>query len=202
MKQYSLLVAVLTSKAINRCSYSAKTEEKDGESKDKDSKAASDGKVINILTSDIRRVLNLLDTFIVLLEIPINLCIGIWYLYSLLGVSALIGLVISALQYPLNQYLIKYTITYRRKLAAINDKRIEMITEMFKGIRAIKLFGWQSRFADRVRTKREEQLREGWTLWVIEQSINYIGNLISSLTLISILGVYCGVYGNTLTADL
>ncbi|KAJ1961013.1 hypothetical protein GGI12_003483, partial [Dipsacomyces acuminosporus] len=202
MKEYSLLVAELTSKVINRCSYSAKSEEKDAASDDQKSKTASDGKVINILTSDLWSVLSVVNIIIGFVQAPISLCIGIWYLYSLLGVSALIGLAVSILQYPLNQFLLKFTLKYRRKLAAINDERVSLITEIFKGIRAVKLFGWQSKFEQQVREKREDQLNRRWKLWMVQKFIDSISDLISSLTLISILGVYSGVYRNRLTADV
>ncbi|KAJ1953811.1 hypothetical protein GGI12_005934, partial [Dipsacomyces acuminosporus] len=202
MKQYSLLAAELTSKALNRCSLTANDDKKDDELKDSDMGTAGDGKVINILTGDLHNILYVADACLSLLQTPINLCIGIWYLYRLLGISAIIGLTISGLQYPLNRYLVKFTVPYWKKQYAINDERIALITEMFKGIRAIKLFGWQSRFANKVRSKREEQLQQLWSMETFLIGINFLTSLVSSLTFISILGIYSGVYGNTLTADV
>ncbi|KAJ2662104.1 hypothetical protein IWW48_002000 [Coemansia sp. RSA 1200] len=51
--------------------------------------------------------------------------------------------------------------------SAAGDKRITAITEVIHGIKAIKLFGWESRFIAKVDERREQQLSYMWKkfLW-------------------------------------
>ncbi|KAJ1957677.1 hypothetical protein GGI12_004958, partial [Dipsacomyces acuminosporus] len=202
MKIYSMLVADMTSRVINRRGHIAKDEDSDDGSKKTGSNIESDGKVMTILTADIRRIIYLLSTIITTVEAPVNICIGVWYLYQLLGISAIVGLFMSAMQYPIHRFLVKYTYDYQTRLSLINDERITLITEMFKGIKGIKLFGWQSRFAERVRIKREEQLEANWSQRVTQICMTFLTNIISSLTLVAILAVHSCVFGHKLTADV
>ncbi|KAI8324864.1 P-loop containing nucleoside triphosphate hydrolase protein [Martensiomyces pterosporus] len=211
-KLQGLFTAELSAKALRRCrSTAASTKPSAGESKKgesaqakdgNDTTAASNGRVISILTSESRTLGGMFSTQFNTLFIPVNICIGVWYLYSLLGISALIGIAISVLQYPLNSFLVKYTRIYDRKLRSANDERVSMITEMFQGIRAIKLFGWQSKFVERVRATRERQLVTGWKLMLIKTPIGIISSLTSSLTLVVVFAAYTAVFGNKVTADV
>ncbi|KAI9506823.1 P-loop containing nucleoside triphosphate hydrolase protein [Coemansia spiralis] len=51
-----------------------------------------DSKIMNILTADFNRVTEVAAYLDDIFELPLTLGIGIWYMYKLLGVSALIGL--------------------------------------------------------------------------------------------------------------
>ncbi|KAJ2339146.1 hypothetical protein GGH92_006852, partial [Coemansia sp. RSA 2673] len=77
-----------------------------------------------------------------------------------------------------------------------------MITEMFQGIRAVKLFGWQSRFIERVRTKRTEELALYWKLMLLQLPVSFVQSITTSLMLICILALYSLVFGHPLTADI
>ncbi|KAJ2887998.1 hypothetical protein IWW38_005024, partial [Coemansia aciculifera] len=91
---------------------------------------------------------------------------------------------------------------YQKKLMAIEDERVTMITEMFQGIRAVKLFGWQSRFIDRVSSKRREELALYWKLMLLQLPVSFVQSITTSLMLICILAMYSLVFGHALTADI
>ncbi|KAJ1998870.1 hypothetical protein GGI04_004811, partial [Coemansia thaxteri] len=169
---------------------------------DDETAATSNGAAINVLTSDVDTVSGLfasLDTFYTL---PIRFALGTWYLYQLVGVSAFVGIALSAIYYPLGRMLIRITVRYWRKVRKIEDERITLITELFQGIRAVKLFGWQSRFIEKVRAKRQEELDMTWKIRMIQTPVSLVQSMIYWLILASVLATYSLVFGHELTADI
>ncbi|KAJ2764025.1 hypothetical protein GGI18_006542, partial [Coemansia linderi] len=141
----------------------------------------------------------MLDIF---LTIPVSFGIGMWFLYNLVGASAFIGLSLSIAYYPLSRYIYNITEKYWTAYFNVESERITLITELFQGIRAVKLFGWQSRFVEKVRTKRQEQLDMTWKLTLLDLPIDIAQSLISTSLLVSVLASYSLLFGHTLTADI
>ncbi|KAJ2358340.1 hypothetical protein GGF43_000870 [Coemansia sp. RSA 2618] len=216
LRLQSLLVAELSSKALRRRSKSSAPTEKDSKKDSDDSKkdsddskkddedttAASDGRVANMLTSDLENVGHISSYLNEIYTLPIEFVIGSWYLYNLLGVSALIGLGLTAIYYPLTKLMVKYLVKYQRQLMKLDDERVTMLTEVFYGIRAVKLFGWQSRFVAKVRAKRNEELSAWWRLMLLQLPVSFVRSLTTSVILVAILAIYALVFGNALTADV
>ncbi|KAJ1826942.1 Transporter of the ATP-binding cassette (ABC), partial [Coemansia sp. RSA 2599] len=86
------------------------------------------------------------------------------------------------------------------KQSALNDERITAISEMFQGIRAIKLFGWESQFIKRIEEYREKQLASRWAVVKVWIQTNAVAILTPNLILVAIFFVYVAVLGNQLTA--
>ncbi|KAJ1764307.1 hypothetical protein LPJ77_005646, partial [Coemansia sp. RSA 2523] len=206
LRLQSLLVAELSSKALRRRSKSSAPTEKESEDAKKDDSqdttAASDGRVANMLTSDLESVGHISSYLNEIYTLPIEFVIGSWYLYNLLGVSALIGLAITVIYYPLTKLMVKYLIKYQRQLMKLDDERVTMLTEVFYGIRAVKLFGWQSRFVAKVQAKRDEEISAWWRLMILQLPVSFVRSLTTSLILVVILAIYALVFGHTLTADV
>ncbi|KAJ2783043.1 hypothetical protein GGI15_002728 [Coemansia interrupta] len=205
LRLQSLLVAELSSRALQRRSKSAgapadAAAAEDGEEKDRT--AGSDGRMANMLTSDLESVGHIASYLDEIYTLPIGFVIGAWYLYRLLGASALIGLVITVVYYPLTKLMVRYLIKYQRRLMALDDERVTMITEMFQGIRAVKLFGWQSRFVARVRAKRDEEIAAYWRLIFLQLPVSFVRSLTTSLILVAILAIHTLGFGRSLTADV
>ncbi|KAJ2027937.1 hypothetical protein GGI08_009829, partial [Coemansia sp. S2] len=109
-----LLVAELSSKALRRrCKTSAPP--KEGEDSEDDKTASSDGRVANMLTSDLESIGHISSYLNEIYTLPIKFVLGSWYLYSLLGVSALIGLTITVVYYPLTKLMVMYLIKYQKR---------------------------------------------------------------------------------------
>ncbi|KAJ2395667.1 hypothetical protein GGI23_004218, partial [Coemansia sp. RSA 2559] len=207
LRLHGLLVAELSSKALRRRSKSSSAAKADGKdaketSDESDATASSDGRMANMLTSDLESVGHMSSYLNDFYTLPIGFFLGSWYLYSLLGVPALIGLTLSAIYYPLTRMMVKYHVKYQKRLMALDDERVTMITEMFQGIRAVKLFGWQARFIAKVRAKREEEISAYWRLLLFQLPVSFVRSLTTSLILVAILAIYALGFGNTLTADI
>ncbi|KAJ2793381.1 hypothetical protein H4S07_007071, partial [Coemansia furcata] len=162
----------------------------------------SNGGTISVLTRDVAIVTGIFFRFEMFYSLPISFGIALSYLYSLVGVSAFIGLALSIAYYPLSRFIYNITEKYWTAYYNTESERITLITELFQGIRAVKLFGWQSRFVEKVRTKRQEQLDMTWKLTILELPVGIAQSLINSLLLISVLASYSLFFGHALTADI
>ncbi|KAJ2091802.1 hypothetical protein IW138_001491, partial [Coemansia sp. RSA 986] len=166
-------------------------------------KTSSDsGKVINLLTTDFERITELASYIDDIYKTPLRLCVGIWYIYKLLGISAIIGLSFSVVYFPITNMLYSRMTKMWEKLSSLNDKRVTAVTDVLQGIKAIKLFGWESRFVKKVDECRERQLEYSWNILLWQILLGFVSYLSPSFILVVILSVYVGVYGNNLTAEL
>ncbi|KAI9501197.1 P-loop containing nucleoside triphosphate hydrolase protein, partial [Coemansia spiralis] len=180
-----LLVAELSSKTLRR---------RGKEDVPKASSAAADGKIMNLLTADFQRVTEVSAYLDNIYAMPLSLIIGIWYMYQMLGVSALVGLSLACVYAPLSKILFTRLTALEEKLNAVSDERVSMITELLQGIKAVKLFGWESRFVDNVDAQRERHLKYLWkvNVWWVRPM----------LILIVIFATYVAAFGNKLTAEI
>ncbi|KAJ1818020.1 hypothetical protein LPJ75_001556, partial [Coemansia sp. RSA 2598] len=110
------------------------------------------------------------------------------------------GKVMNILTVDLKRVQIRKLKTMEVKQSALNDERITAISEMFQGIRAIKLFGWESQFIKRIEEYREKQLASRWAVVKVWIQTNAVAILTPNLILVAIFFVYVAVLGNQLTA--
>ncbi|KAJ2579158.1 Transporter of the ATP-binding cassette (ABC), partial [Coemansia sp. RSA 1836] len=152
MRIKGILVAELSSKTLRRRgkgtwedakSATDGDEDKDADEDDMDAaptaQAAADGKIMNLLTADFSKVSEVAAYLDNTYSMPLMLFIGIWYMYLLLGVSALVGLSMTVFYIPLSKMLFKYLTKVEEKLTSLSDERVTVITELLQGIKAVKL---------------------------------------------------------------
>ena len=94
--------------------------------KDGDSEAA-DGKIMNLMTSDFSRVTEVAAYLDNLYECPLQLVIGVIYLYNLLGISALISCAVVVIYYFVSRWIMDYVARTEEILNATSDKRLAKI---------------------------------------------------------------------------
>ncbi|KAJ2567621.1 Transporter of the ATP-binding cassette (ABC) [Coemansia sp. RSA 1813] len=194
IRMKSVLVADLSSKTLN-CSRNGSLDDKNGgkdkkrtkeNKKNNSGKASSNsGKVINLLTTDIGRITELASHIDDIYRTPLKLCIGIWYIYKLLGISAIIGLSFSVVYFPITNMLYSRMTKMWEKLSSLNDKRVTAVTDVLQGIKAIKLFGWESRFVKKVDESRERQLEYSWNILLWQILLGSVSSLSPSFILSS-----------------
>ncbi|KAJ2074210.1 hypothetical protein GGI16_008731, partial [Coemansia sp. S142-1] len=199
-----ILVAELSSKTLRRrgkgsCKGKSLV---DGVDAAPTAEAAADGKIMNLVSADFLRVVEAFAYPDKALSLPLMLLIGIWYMYMLLGVSALVGLTMTVLYMPLSKAQFTYVAGVEEKLSSLSDERVTVITELLQGIKAIKLFGWESRFLEMVDERRERQLKYVWKSMVGWVSISAGSSLAPMLVLVAIFAVYVIGFGNKLTAEV
>ncbi|KAJ2298755.1 hypothetical protein IWW55_004380, partial [Coemansia sp. RSA 2706] len=133
---------------------------------------------------------------------PLSLLIGVWYMYALLGPSAIMGLAVAVVYVPLSKVVFQYTTRLDTRYNALGDERLAAITELLQGIKAVKLFGWESRFRERIDEKRERQLGCMWQLnvaWLVAIGVT---SLAPMLVLVVIFTMYTVVFEHQLSAEI
>ncbi|KAJ1936321.1 hypothetical protein EC988_008229, partial [Linderina pennispora] len=137
-----------------------------------------------------------------LLSMPLLLCTGIWYMYQLLGVSALVGVAVILAYSQLSKRLFGHLGKIEDDLASLSDRRVAAVSEVVQGIKAVKLFGWEQAFLARIKEKRTAQLNVLWRVLLVWAAIFPVGMLAPMLVLLSIFATYVVWFGNSLTAEL
>ncbi|KAJ2801763.1 hypothetical protein H4R20_003550 [Coemansia guatemalensis] len=164
------LVALLTRKTMRRRTKGPAVS--NGLSRGHGASDASEGRAYNILSSDIQRMSNLIKLVRASMLMPIQLLIGAYYMYSLLGVAGILGTLILILAVFMTRRLIARAKRIEVKLGKINDHRLATINEVVRGIVSVKLFGWGSRFVDLIGRRRNSQLVMLWKRAKVRSLIN------------------------------
>ncbi|KAJ2669210.1 hypothetical protein GGI25_006227, partial [Coemansia spiralis] len=157
---------------------------------------------MNLLTTDFQRVVEVTAYLTSIYSQPLTLIIGIWYMYQLIGVSALVGLSLACVYVPLSKMLVNRLAALEEELNAISDERVSMITEVLQGIKAVKLFGWESRFVSIIAAQREYHLKYLWKMAMWQFRIGIATSLGPMLILLVIFTTYVVVLDNKLTAEV
>ncbi|KAJ2658560.1 hypothetical protein IWW48_003965 [Coemansia sp. RSA 1200] len=163
---------------------------------------AADGKIMNLLTADFQRVVEVSTCLDRVYAMPLTLALGMWYMYRVLGASALYGMSVAAVYVPLTRIMYRYLTRLENATTALSDDRISAISEVLHGIMAVKLFGWESGFSANIDKKREQQLQSQWRVYLFMTLIHSIALVGPMLILIVMFAVYVIVLGNSMTAEI
>ncbi|KAJ7794752.1 hypothetical protein B0H14DRAFT_3888596 [Mycena olivaceomarginata] len=133
-----------------------------------DPKAGADtGKIQNLMSSDANEIANIAGTFYMISGAPIDLAVGSFFLYQLLGWSAFAGFAVFLACAPLNSYVTNRGFKIHKGKAKAKDKRMAVLDELISSIKLIKFFAWEERWIDRAMVAREEEMR-----WMLKANIN------------------------------
>ncbi|EIW53706.1 multidrug resistance-associated ABC transporter [Trametes versicolor FP-101664 SS1] len=117
------------------------------------------GKINNLVSGDLQNMSDLSMLLIFwMVEMPAHVVFCTVFLYRVLGLSGIVGILITACTLPLPGYLAKNVKNLQAEKMKRTDSRVQTVTEMMSGIRMIKLFGWEGRTAAQLDQKREEEL--------------------------------------------
>ncbi|KAJ2086834.1 hypothetical protein IW138_005401 [Coemansia sp. RSA 986] len=205
MKITSILGGELSVKTLRRRGKGSwdkpKTDEKDASAKTSQS-SSDEGRIVNLIGSDSAIVSSILYHVNDVFDLPISLGLGLFYIYKLLGFSALIGLCMAFLYIPLSKIIYDRVREAMKAQRLMSDKRISMITEVLQGIKAVKLFGWESRFMKNIAEQHDKQLKYSWVIFAWTVVLNVAADLMPVFVLVLILYMYTIVFGNKLTAEI
>ncbi|KAF7340454.1 Multidrug resistance-associated ABC transporter protein [Mycena venus] len=135
------------------------------------------GKINNLVTVDLGNIVEARDFLHLLISIPLQLALGIWFLYDILGWSVWVGVASIILLVPVPGYMAKLVQSVQRERLKRTDDRVQSVTEAVNVLRMIKLFGWEEKMKARIGDKRDTELT--WTrkrrmLDLANGLINYI----------------------------
>ena len=105
-----------------------------------------------------------------LTDAPVELVVGTIFLYDLLGVSCLFGLLVTCLFLPLNHFAGNVIVNAQDNLMKTRDERVSLMNEILGGIRMLKFMGWERSFESRVHKVRRKELKYQRRNYYIEVS--------------------------------
>ncbi|KAJ6578766.1 multidrug resistance-associated ABC transporter [Mycena vulgaris] len=145
------------------------------------------GKLNNLITTDIRIIIAAKSLLLSLVYMPLQLILSVWFLYTILGWSAFVGMATIFAVLPIPGYVGKWVQAAQRDLAKKRDVRVQSVTETINVLRMIKLFGWENKMSAEVADKRRNELACLWkrkVLDLVNGCINNNDSYILQLTII------------------
>ncbi|OSX63327.1 hypothetical protein POSPLADRAFT_1074001 [Postia placenta MAD-698-R-SB12] len=143
------------------------------------------GKVNNLITTDLDAIAGARDIFQFVVQVPVQLVLCIWFLYDVLGWSALAGMALMVLMLPLPSTLSGKIRGVHAEKMKRTDSRVQAVTEAMSVIRMIKLFGWGSRLSKQLSAKREDELT-----WIRTSRLLEVANNIANIPPITMVFTY------------
>ncbi|KAF8803435.1 multidrug resistance-associated ABC transporter [Phlegmacium glaucopus] len=107
------------------------------------------GRINTLVTVDLDNVGAAKDFLMVSLQVPLELCLAVVFLYVVLGWSAFVGFASIILLLPVPGY-------FAARMQAVQNKKMTMAT--LGVLRMVKLFGWEHKMSETINEKREEEL--------------------------------------------
>ncbi|PCH35576.1 hypothetical protein WOLCODRAFT_80373 [Wolfiporia cocos MD-104 SS10] len=159
------------------------------------------GRLNNLIFSDVSTVAGAREVMILLVEMPLQTVACVWFLYSILGPSAIVGMVVMIILFPIPGYVAKMSQAAQGTKMEKSDSRVQVATETINVIRMIKLFGWEKRLSDRLREKRAEELHWIKRSKLLEIANPILNNAIPLLTMTATFFTYTMIMKEELTGD-
>ncbi|PPQ71821.1 hypothetical protein CVT26_007735 [Gymnopilus dilepis] len=159
------------------------------------------GRITSLYSIDAATVANTADFMNFALQIPLQITFSMIFLYQILGWSSLVGLAMTIVFLPVPSYFARKLSEVQKSKMNLTDARVEEISELVNVLRTIKLLGWEWKMGERVREKREAELRRLWqtlTLGLLNASMN---TLIPVITLLMTYVAYTVVMKGELNAS-
>lgn len=179
-----------------------KEKEEGKEEKEDEGDFSSVGKITNLMSVDAEQLSDMPSYIFMLYNAPVQVAVGVYYLYQLLGVAALVGLVVMVVSFPISGYTSKLYGKRYTSLSTARDKRNSLLNEMFQGIRMVKYFTWENQWKQKVKDARSNEISKLFSLVAFEISANIIYFSVPILVTVVSFVWYTKVAGNDLTASV
>eukprot|EP00178_Gracilaria_changii_P005265 TRINITY_DN1862_c0_g1_i1.p1 TRINITY_DN1862_c0_g1~~TRINITY_DN1862_c0_g1_i1.p1 ORF type:complete len:1372 (+),score=202.17 TRINITY_DN1862_c0_g1_i1:5348-9463(+) len=125
------------------------------------------GEIVNLMQLDTQRIGDFFQFFHVLWSAPIQILGAVALLYHYIGVSAIIGLIVTLASLPLQGKLLAAQLKLRKAGIGITDRRVKLMNEILQGIKAVKFYAWEEPFAAAVDKERVQEVKKfSRTIWL------------------------------------
>ncbi|KAJ7630116.1 P-loop containing nucleoside triphosphate hydrolase protein [Mycena polygramma] len=159
------------------------------------------GRLNNMITTDIRIIISSKRLILALVYMPLMFILSVWFLYSVLGWSAFVGMATIFAMLPVPGYVGKWVQAAQRDLAKKRDVRVQAVTESVNVLRMIKFFGWESKMSAEVADKRQIELGSLWKRKVLDLLNGCLNILLPIITMLATYITYTMIMRQELTAS-
>ncbi|XP_037835575.1 multidrug resistance-associated protein 5 [Kryptolebias marmoratus] len=122
-------------------------------------KDKSVGQLVNMCSSDGQRMFDAAAVGSLLAGGPLLTVLGVAYNLYVLGPTSLLGSAVFILFYPTMMFSSRMTAFFRRKGAAVTDRRVQKMNEILSSVKFIKMYAWVKAFSQDIRRIRGEERR-------------------------------------------
>ncbi|XP_073777922.1 ATP-binding cassette sub-family C member 5 [Danio rerio] len=122
-------------------------------------KDVSSGELVNICASDGQRLYEAVSVGCLLAGGPLVGMLGLTYTTYFLGPTALVGSAIFIIFYPTMMLASRMTAYFRKKCVAVTDRRVRLMNEILGCMKFIKMYCWETPFANNIQKVRSEERR-------------------------------------------
>uniref|UniRef100_A0A8D2PN58 ABC-type glutathione-S-conjugate transporter n=1 Tax=Zosterops lateralis melanops TaxID=1220523 RepID=A0A8D2PN58_ZOSLA len=122
-------------------------------------KAATTGEIVNLVSVDVQKLMDLIIYFNGTWLAPIRIVICFVFLWQLLGPSALTAVAVFLFLLPLNFVITKKRSQFQETQMKHKDERAKLTNAILSNIKVIKLYGWEKTFMDKLLGIRKQELQ-------------------------------------------
>jgi ABC-type multidrug transport system fused ATPase/permease subunit len=133
-----------------------------------DKEAWSDGRITNIISTDVSRIESGSQMIHRCWTAPIQIFLALALLCINIGYSALAGFAVLVIMTPLLGRAAKALMSHRREINTLTDRRVRITQEIVTSVRHIKLFGWETSFLEKLATARALEVKKIFHILTIQ----------------------------------
>ncbi|CAK6982138.1 multidrug resistance-associated protein 1-like isoform X1 [Scomber scombrus] len=115
------------------------------------------GEIISLVSTDSQKLMDLVVYVNSVWIAPLEIALCFFFLWKLLGPSALAGVVMVIVLFPLNGVIAKIRTRLQVQMRFL-DGRIKLMNEILNGVKILKFYGWEDAFLRRVSGLRDGEL--------------------------------------------
>jgi len=159
----------------------------------------SSGRIVTLLSNDCQKLQDFFPQIHDIWASPVLVAASLWLLFGVLNWATFIGLAVILLSGPLTGKIGGRMFGLRRRLVALADKRINLLSEVLTGMRTIKMYAFERKFKERISAIRSQEIA---VLWQVSKLSAIFGLLLFTTPVIigvSSIGTFA-LAGNALTA--
>lgn len=126
------------------------------------------GEIVNFVEVDSWRLYFLCTNLVNVTQLPLVLTVSFIFLFYYLGISFLAGIGIFVIACAFNFVFGWMTANLWTAIMKKRDERMNIVTEVLNNIKMIKLYSWSNTFKEKIREKRQRELKVVAKTYVME----------------------------------
>ncbi|CAG7727098.1 unnamed protein product, partial [Allacma fusca] len=117
------------------------------------------GEIVNLMSVDIAKVFEAVQFCTLVWSAPLQLGVSIYFLWLVIGPSALAGLAVLLFLIPINGVVSTKLRAYQVAQMKKKDERVKLMSEILSGIKILKLYAWEPSYQAEVLKIREMEMK-------------------------------------------
>ncbi|XP_054158234.1 ATP-binding cassette sub-family C member 4-like, partial [Oppia nitens] len=158
------------------------------------------GQIMNLMSNDVSSLDEYCQLCSYIIVGPINTIISVYICWQYIGWVSLIGLAILTSFIPFNGLMGRLFIKISTKVAALTDTRIQLMNDIIKGMKVIKMYAWERHFDKLISDARKKEMKQIQKS-ILLKALNGAISMISPRVIIFVVLITHLVLGGKLTAE-